>query len=304
MNAPDLHTTLRSLDPATPEITAAQRDRAADLLSRIVATDPYAAPAPSAAAPGVAAPARRSRRRGLAVVTATAALAVGAAVVIPELAGSGMAYASWTPTPSAVAKTDLDAATAACRDLLASNQRSGPAFDAEAIPVVLAERRGDIVAVMLHQDGAQTVDASCLSTIEPGSGKVTATAAGGTGGSGEGWIPPAGEIAEGSMTGMNEQAWTVSGTAAPDVEKVTLHLKDVSVTATVTNGRYFAWGPGQAFPDPGATSGPGGAEPLFTYDVTLTDGTVRTDVEPSRPTPTGVTEFEGSNTAGSVPHPS
>ncbi|GAB4076543.1 hypothetical protein [Nostocoides australiense] len=76
-------------------------------------------------------------------MTATAALAVGAAVVIPDLGGSGMAHASWTPTPSAVAKTDLDAATAACRDLLASNQRSGPAFDAEAIPVVLAERRGD-----------------------------------------------------------------------------------------------------------------------------------------------------------------
>lgn len=45
-----------------------------------------------------------------------------------------------------------------------------------------------------------------------------------------------------------------------------------------------AWFPGPIFPDePLPPSGEGGPVPVITYDITLTDGTVITDAEPSDP---------------------
>jgi hypothetical protein len=75
------------------------------------------------------------------------------------------------------------------------------------------------------------------------------------------------------------------GLVGDDVAAVTIRLADgQSVEATVTDGTYVVWWPGTAF-DPASVDGPsgeGGPEPSFTYDVTLDDGTVIPNSQPSR----------------------
>jgi hypothetical protein len=124
---------LRSLDAGVGTTGEHERRRADALLERIVATPVTAAP-PHAG--------RRRARHRLAVATAIgAALAIGS-LALRATSDSGVAYASWTAVPSAVTARDLDAVVRACRDQL----------DDGAIPLALAERRGDFVAVLFHED--------------------------------------------------------------------------------------------------------------------------------------------------------
>ena len=58
----------------------------------------------------------------------------------------------------------------------------------------------------------------------------------------------------------------------------------LTAKASVQNGRYAAWWPGPAFESgPPMPSGKGGPEPILTYDLTLTDGTVIQDAQPALP---------------------
>lgn len=273
MITPDLRL-LSTLDPADRSLDEGQRTRAASLLDRVVATPVTTVPVRS-----------WNRRRVAAAAAAAAALGVGS-VLVPGLGGSGMAYATWSATPEKVAQRDLDAAARACRDRLGPSAPGevGPHFDPATIPLVLSERRGDVVAVVFQQESPEDTTATCLVTVKPGSGSVDAVEGPSIGGSsGPAWHPAAGRFAEGTMAGYGEQAWMVSGTTGTGVKAVTIHLGSVAVTATVENGRYVAWGPGQAFTNLEAPSGHGGPEPMFTYDLTLADGTVVRDATPARP---------------------
>lgn len=273
MTTPDLRL-LSTLDPADRSLDEGQRARAGSLLERVVATPVTAAPVRS-----------RTRRRVGWAAAAAAALGVGS-VLVPGLGGSGMAYATWSATPEKVAQRDLDAAARACRDRLdpSAPGEIGPHFDPATIPLVLSERRGDVVAVVFQQESPEDITATCLVTVKPGSGSVDAVDGPSVGGSSAAaWHPAAGRFAEGSIAGYGGQAWMVSGTTGTGVKSVTIHLGSVAVTATVDNGRYVAWGPGQAFTNLDAPSGLGGPEPMFTYDLTLVDGTVVRDAAPARP---------------------
>ena len=65
---------------------------------------------------------------------------------------------------------------------------------------------------------------------------------------------------------------------------MTIHAGRFAVQATVARGRYVAWWPGPSFEDrPAEADGPGGPELIVTYDLTLTDGTVVRDAQPTRP---------------------
>ena len=69
-----------------------------------------------------------------------------------------------------------------------------------------------------------------------------------------------------------------------EVTGVTIHAGALTVKASVQNGRYAAWWPGPAFEGgPPEPSGKGGPEPILTYDLTLTDGTVIRDTQPALP---------------------
>ena len=267
---------LRSLDAADATLDPGQRLRADAMLERIIAAPVAAENAPASA--------RRQRRISGKVVwvpLTTAAVAVGA-FFVPGPGGPATAYASWTSTPSTVAAPDLAAVTAACRDQEAEGARGeqGASFDPATIPVAIAERRGDFVAVLFLQDNPD-VAVSCVATNRPGTSSVRdlSTATGGS--SGPASIAPAGRIVEGAVSQFGDQppASFTSGSAGAGVVGVTIHAGGQSITATVKNGRYLAWWPGKAFTDePQQPSGEGGPRLVLTYDVTLSDGTTKTNV--------------------------
>lgn len=271
---------LRSLDAAPEtELTEAEQRRADAGLARILVSD--------AAAPAPRAPRRRARLlRWVALPVAAAAATAVAFAVVPGLQ-SPHAYASWTSDPSVLNGTDRSVADAACRD---AN------LDLVRPDLVLAERRGDWVAVLyrdLAPAGTPEAEASCVVHLPSGSDNadVVSLARGGGGGV----VPGPDEITRGGIFqsgGNGGLPWErprpvmalTLGLVGDDVAAVTIRLADgTSVEATVADGTYAAWWPGEAFdPDTlGAPSGEGGPEVSFTYDVTLKDGSVLTDSEPS-----------------------
>ncbi len=221
------------------------------------------------------------------IPVAASAVAVGS-IVIPGPGGPATAYASWTSTPSAVGARDLEAVTQACRDQAAELGKLGEhhlSFDAATIPVAIAERRGDFVAVLFLQE-SPVVEVSCVATNRPGTSDVDDIAAAGGGGSGPAPVPAAGRITPGGVSefGYQPPASFTSGWIGAGVAGVTIHAGPQVITATVKNGRYVAWWPGKTLADgPQQPSGQGGPVVILTYDVTLSDGTTKTNVSPARP---------------------
>lgn len=272
---------IRSHDPADTDTL--------ELRSRL---DARLAERPGLPAPAPTAP-RRSLKRRL-IGLAAAAAAVSTAYVLLPGPGQGNAYASWTATPQAVADRDRQVAADECRDAQGgpfwARQKGGPdEFDPQAATVTLAERRGDLVAVLLTDAGpTKDLNGFCVVELPEGaaSGSVNGYGqAGSTGGRPS--VAPADSFAEGSMHEDGSRDQTISmviGPVGENVAAMTLHAGDLTVQATIEDGRYAAWFPGRIFPDePLPPSGLGGPEPILTYDLTLTDGTVIIDAEPSEP---------------------
>jgi hypothetical protein len=278
---------LLSLDAADAALDPSQRLRADAMLERIIA-----APVTPEHAPVGARRQQRFSRKLIWVPVVAVAVAVGSIVIPPGRGGgSATAYASWTSTPSAVAAGDLEAVTQACRDYVAEQFAElgdhGPRFDAATIPVAIAERRGDFVAVLLQLDNPD-YSVSCVATNRPGSSDVDDLSAAAGGSDGPAPIPPAGRITQGGSSQFGDQPGAsvsfTSGLAGAGVVGVTIHAGPQVITATVKNGRYVAWWPGKAFADgPQQPSGQGGPAVILTYDVTLTDGTTKTNVSPALP---------------------
>lgn len=264
---------LRCLDAASGALDEGHRQRAEALLNRIVET-------PTDAAPGSTRGGMRGRLVWIPAIAA--AIAIGF-VALQDTGESGAAYASWTATPSAVGQHDLDAVVRACRDQLHHYADAG--LDPNTIPVALAERRGDFVTVLFHQDSPD-LSVSCLARNHAGSTQVDDVQTGLGGSDGPAWTPPAGRITQGAISeyGGKQPAAITDGAVGPGVVGVTIHAGTQTVTASIDNGRYAAWWPGKAFSDgPLRPNGEGGPEPLLTYDVRLADGSVKTNVSPALP---------------------
>jgi hypothetical protein len=248
-------TLLRSLDAATGVADDDHRRRAEAGLARIVATPDRAV--------------RARPRRGWIALAAAATVAAIAIVALvargPD--DSGVAYASWTPVPSLVAAHDLDLAVRACRDQL----------DRGEIPLVLAERRGDFVALLFHENNPDLAGA-CVAWMRPGSDHIDRVDSGSGGSSGPAWTPAAGRITQGMIADYGEHtpAAFTEGAVGRGVVGVRIHAGARTITATVANGRYAAWWPGRAV-------GGDPLRPILTYDVRLADGTVKRDVTPAVP---------------------
>lgn len=281
MNDIDLRQ-LRRVDAADTHPDPATMSGLDARMERLMAAEPSPAPA----APATRAT-RWTGRRLLALGGATAAVAA-AAMVLPSVIGSDTAYAGWSAEPSKVAARDLDAVVAACRDRLDGpfGMSDDEGFDADTAKVVIAERRGDFVAVLMRGAGPANMSAFCVATSEPGSGKADDLQTGVAGSSGPAPTVEPKELMEGSMAQFGDNpASIVDGLAGRDVAKVTIHAPGgKTIEATVQNGRYAAWWPGKIFPDePLPPSGEGGPEPQLTYDLTLRDGTVVKDAKPWSP---------------------
>ena len=272
---------LRSLDAATESLTADEQEQARATLGKIVATDPTTE-APRSA---VSAPARRGWPRLILIPAAALALIVGL-VAIQGLGGDNAAYASWTGTPEPVSGDSLDAVASACEHQVDSYFVEFGNHPDKA-KLVLAERRGDHVALLYRTENPDT-SASCLVRNLEGSNRVSnvETGAGGSSGPAE-KAPPKG-FTEGAIgespVGRNQIFSITDGAIGDEVTGVTIHAGAFTVEASVQNGRYAAWWPGPAFESgPPEPSGQGGPKPILTYDLTLSDGTVIRDAEPALP---------------------
>jgi len=272
---------LRSYDVADTALTPDQQQRADAMLERIVTTPTVA--------PGDLERRAKPRIRPMKLVgilVAAALLAIGM-IAFPGSGRSSNAHASWTPTPSPVAAGDLDVVAHACRDKVGdhSGPNGGVSFDSATIPVALAERRGDLVAVLFHQNNPDMAVA-CVATNRPGSADVDDVNVGAGGSSGPAWTPAPDRITQGTIAQFRNQpaASVTQGAVGTNVATVTIHSAGQTFTATVRDGRYAAWWPGKAFTDaPRQPSGQGGPQVNLTYDVTLTDGTTLTNVTPATP---------------------
>lgn len=273
MNVPT-DSALRSLDAAAATLTVGEDERALATLERIVAS------APSTAAPQPAAQAwaRRSLRRLAFVTTAALTLIVGSVVVQGDR-GHDAAYASWTATPTAVASDELDAAATACRDQLGG---PGSSIDIDSAELVLAERRGEHVALLYRTENPD-MSGSCLVRNPQGSTDVDDVDSGVGGSTGPALKAPTRGYTQGAIAQFNEASIT-DGAVGDAVTGVTILAGTFTVNASVQNGRYVAWWPGPAFQSgPLEPSGEGGPEPILTYDLTLRDGTVLRNAQPTRP---------------------
>lgn len=317
MNRTD-DTLLRTLDAAPAAMTAAERERSGVLLERIVAEAAGPTPGRDTAGLTQARQARRSwhpRRRLLLVPLAVAALAVPLVLAPDPVPGlDRAAYASWTPAPTAVDGRSLHAATSACRDETGkeewTNETDG-GFDPRDARQVLAERRGEFVAVVLWSPSAK-VTIRCLVHDPSGTGSVgsidvstvsdggwgplaprTFRPGGYTDGTGSGidvpstswWMSSVDRIAGFVLNGGRQvpppfRGSVVDGFVGEGVSGVTVHAGEYTVEATVAGGRLVAWWPGPAADCYPQDTGVLRCDPIMTYDLHLADGTTVVDAQP------------------------
>lgn len=266
--------TLRDLDPAASITMNAERSiRAEARLEQITSTliTPPAARRRNASA-------RRRARLGFAVSGAVAAASVGAMAISTALATAPAYAETWAATPTALTAAETSTLAQLCLD-----QADMPDAD-----VRTAERRGDWVALVATRED---VSVMCLAELPIGADHPRHVDTSVTGGIGA--VPEAEEFTDGGMAtftksglfglGGEDTASFISGRAGAGVTAVRITDADGNaVDATVTDGQYVAWWPGDAFAG-GTTEGNGGPAPSLTYDVTLRDGTVLEDVQPVKP---------------------
>lgn len=193
---------------------------------------------------------RRHRRVWAAMGTGATALTGGIVAAILMLSSGASVAEGWTAVPSTPSPASVAAATAACNWV---NDRNGPPV-LTGTPV-LTDGRGSYTAAIYVNGHVANI---CIST-----GQHTATGIGmddmsllfdaapgpdqlgdfsGDGGSAAGFPGT-----PGSTTSNQEE--DVSGLAGSDISAVTFKFADAStVQATVENGWYFAWWPGNSWP--------------------------------------------------------
>jgi len=188
--------------------------------------------------------ARRRRRVWAAMGTGGTAL-TGAVVAAILMLSSGASVAEgWVPAPAAPSAAAVAAATAACNWL---NRSNGPALTGK--PVLTDGRGSYTAAIYVNGDVAQI----CISN---GQHKGTSIATNDRGILGFDPAPGPDQLGDPSGGGGRApgfpgsgQAEDVYGLAGSDVSAVTFEFADGSaVQATVQDGWYFAWWPGDGSP--------------------------------------------------------
>ncbi len=188
--------------------------------------------------------ARRHRRIWAAMGTSGTALTGGAVAAILILSSGASVAEGWTAVPSTPSAAAVAAATAACNWV---NDRNGPPI-LSGTPV-LTDGRGSYTAAIYvdghvahicisngqHEGTGIEMNGRILSVEAPGPDQLGSPSGGG------GRAP--------GFPGSSGQEMDVQGLAGSDVSAVTFKFADGSaVEATVQNGWYFAWWPGDSWP--------------------------------------------------------
>jgi hypothetical protein len=161
----------------------------------------------------------------------------------------------------------------------------GSSLNPDRAKLVLAERRGEYVA-LLYRTEDPDVSGACLVRNPKGSTDVHDVEAGVGGSSGPALKAPARGYTQGAISqfGGTQKASITDGAVGDAVTGLTIHAGAFTVTASVQNGRYVAWWPGPAFESgPRKPSGKGGPGLILTYELSLADGTVIHNAQPTRP---------------------
>ncbi len=195
--------------------------------------------------------ARRHRRVWAAMGTGGTILAGGVVAAILTLSSGASVAEGWTPIPTAPSAAAVAAATRACNWVNARN--SPPALT--GTPVLTDGRGSYTAAIYVNGDvahicisngqhtatGITTDDGRTLRpSAAPGPDQLGDP-------SGGGGSAPGFPASDGSTTPNQEE--DVHGLAGSDVSAVSFAFADGStVEATVQNGWYFAWWPGDSWP--------------------------------------------------------
>ncbi len=191
-------------------------------------------------------PTTRRRRLWAAMGTGATALTGGVVATILMLSSGASVAEGWTPVPSAPSSAALAAAAESCNR--AENQSGPPVMTGTP---VLAEARGSYTAAIYVSGQAAYICIAnghkathvamknLLFDAAPGPNQLGDPSGFGGGAAG---FPGSASSAVGSER-------DVSGLAGSDVSAVTFGFADGStVEATVENGWYFAWWPGDRWP--------------------------------------------------------
>ena len=184
---------------------------------------------------------RRPRARRLAIGLAVATvLAAGATLAVPTMLPDGdAAYASWTAVPEDPPGSEARTAARACAR---SWDEGGGAVPGE---IVLAERRGRTILLIMWLRGGPLINCSTLSTGGPAGAQRLTDDRGE-----EPPLPPAGRVTlDGGMgaTGRGDEWYSeASGRVGPGVTGVEITLPGREpVRASVRKGWWAAWWPGE-----------------------------------------------------------
>src|SRR5439155_13267587 len=200
-------------------------------------TTPVRSKGPDTPVPGdgPGTPVRRWRLVLAVVPTAVLAVALIVVVLLANVVGERPRYASWTAIPDSVGSAETQALVAQCRARLARV----PTAEPDALAPVLAERRGDVRAVLLTgppgygicigADGGHLAGVQERSSAPPGTPLVL-------------------DGAPGQVNGP-DAVRAAYGQAGPDVRRVVITTADgLAVTASLADGAFLAWWPSGADP--------------------------------------------------------
>lgn len=206
--------------------------------------------------------ARLRRPRTRMVRLAAAGVVASSTLTVTVLGGGQQAYAGWTAYPAGLSLGEDSVVTQQCQRWAANSTTQAPTQP------VLSERRGDdALALLRGRDGLLIV---CHQHLVPGEP---------VGGSSETRMTedpsPDGLISDRGSAFANDEGSpivrTVTGRVGSDVTAVTVHTREQGdVTATVRNGYFAAWWPGESF-EP--TAGP--LPMQFSFTAVLGDGSKR-----------------------------
>ena len=203
----------------------------------------------------------RPRRRRVALAGGMLAAVTAGLVVLPSLTGSDQAFASWTPAPQGMSVQESTDAAASCRQMQEDGAGAAYADDLSRAEPAVAERRGVWTTVVLA--GTDGFSALC---ITDDSTHLFAKDMIGSVGTPTDYAAPAPRALTATDLGvgtMNAGDLSLAaGTAGSDIVGVVYHSRTHGdVSATVSQGRFALWLPGDELKD----SSSNGVEVEVTY---------------------------------------
>lgn len=269
------HHSSRDLDSALLTLDAADFDgdpaslRAQTDLERILATDPYAHPEASTLDPAGRPVRSPWNLRRVTLAGGTLAVLTTGLVALPPLTGGDQAFATWASTPGQMTANQRADAATSCRQTQLGGAGADYTSELSTAELAIAERRGVWNTVILA--GPDGFAALCIT--DDSTGLFTRDMIGSIGSPTDYAVPrprdvTATDLGTGTMSAGDLSL--AAGTVGTDVVGISYNSQsNGEVAATVANGRFAFWFPGDELKDISAAD-------EVEVEVTYRDGTTGT----------------------------